>query len=474
MFLFKALLATLAVVAVASASKDHHHHHHSRKSHKGVTLHKLCSWNVVDYEKCSDLHRSDRWESCQLDAGRAYIPENNIPFSFGFSECGRVFVSQPRSRTGVYSNLGYFRLSDIGKDECCPPLTPFPPKYNATLGTDCCTEFGVVNVDRFTIDNCNRLWGLDRQALGLNDKHWNLRSPRLLVFDLNKDVLVREVVVPADMYADGEYQLGLVQVVVNADRKNPHNAHAYIVDTYNGCIVVYSYAQDKFWKVCSPQFYNDAKYSRFTLKTCKNKEITYYKDNFIVDCTPDHKNKQLLCHSDASLDEFAVDFDELNHEGVARCSPDSLSVQFLGQKCLYGQSSVHALNNDNQVVWTLQEQQYGVACWNRENRLHPGAVELVVSDHHALPYVTDLKLTDLDLSRFLDEPCKHDADKYVVVLSNNYRSIVEHGFDHKDENFGFYFFVEEEALDCNPECLCKDYKPHKSHDRKHKGYGALA
>lgn len=392
-----------------------------------------------------------------MDAGRAYIPENNIPSGFGVSSDRRVFVSLPRCRTGVYSNLGYFHLDDVGHDEVCPPLKPFPPRSNVTLNADCCTERNVVNVDKLNIDSHNRLWVLDRQALGLNDKNWNLASPRLLVWDLKTDTLVREAVLPAETHGNGGYQLGLVSVILNVDKNNANKAYAYIIDTYHGCLVVYSWEQNKFWKVCSPQFYSDAKYSKFHLKTCKNKEVTYYKDNFIVDCTTDLKNEQLVCHSDAQLDEYTVPFDQLNDEATARCSPNSLNVHFLGQKRKYGQSAIHVMNKETQVVWTVQELSHGVACWNRENPLHPEAVELVVSDHYKLKYISDLQLISVDLSKFCDDGCHGYPKNYVVTLTNNYRSIVAHGFDHQEENFAFYFFVEDEAVEAHPQCLQQHY-----------------
>lgn len=392
-----------------------------------------------------------------MDAGRAYIPENNAPIGFGISEDRRVFVSIPRCRTGIYSNLGYFRLDDIGQDEECPPLTPYPPTTNVTLNADCCTNGNIVNINRIFIDESNRLWGLDRQSLRTNDIPWNLASPRLLVFDLKTDYLVREAVLPSELYGNGEYQLGLVSLVVTVDEKDSNNAFAYIVDSHFGCIIVYSYAQNKFWKHCTPQFYSDAKYSKFHLTTHKNKNITYYKQNFIVSCTRDFKNQQLICHSDCQLDEYTIPFAQLNSEEVARCSPNSLNVHFLGQKNRNGQSSVHTMNKKNQVVYTVQEQNYGIACWNRENPLHPEAVKIVVSDRHKLPYITDVERTDADLKPFLDYHSHVHPKNYVVAFSNNYKSIIEHGFDHHYENFGFYFFVEEEATHAHPECLYKDH-----------------
>lgn len=409
---------------------------------------------------------------CKLDSGRAFIPENNIPNGFGISSDRRVFVTFPRDRLGVYSTLAYFNLDDIGPDEVCPPLTPYPPQNNHTLNAQCCSE-NIVNINRFFIDKCNRLWAVDRQALGLTDQIWELGSPNLLIFDLDSDTLVRSVKLPSDIYLN--YQLGFVEIIINVDAKDCVKAYAYMLDTYNGCIVTYSFEKDRFWKTCSPQFYSDAKYSKFFIKTRLNKEVRYFKDNFLVSCTRDLKNQEFLCHSDCQLDEYSVPFEVLNNEEKARCSPNSVNVKFLGQKCRSCQVNIHTMNKDTQVVWGVQEQKYGVGCWNRENPLTPNTVQLVVSDHYKLPYCTDLELTDVDLSDFLDHDSyhvkndynNHPSDNYVVILSNNLMGIKEHGFDYFEENFGFYYFVEKEALRAYPQCLplqnsqSAPYKPTK-------------
>uniref|UniRef100_A0A336MUW3 CSON004380 protein n=1 Tax=Culicoides sonorensis TaxID=179676 RepID=A0A336MUW3_CULSO len=472
---FKEIFALcMLVVAVAGTHYNNYARNYPQKyngphyrepsyeqGYKNVKLHKLCSWNVVSYTYANNLDRDDSWGSCKVDSGRAFVPENNIPLGFAFSDDRRVFVSLPRNRLGVYSTLAYFHLDDI-KDEQCPPLLPYPPRANHTLDSECCSAENLVNVNRVSLDSHGRLWAVDRNALGLNDKIWEHGSPALVVYDLKTDTLIRRALLPSDMYQ--KYQLGLVSLTVNVNPKDGDDAYVYIVDTWNGCVVVYSYKQNKFWKLCSPEFFSDAKYSKLNVKTRKNKEVTYWKDNFFTDCSRDFKNQELVCTSDCSLDVFTIPFTDLNSEEVARCYPKP-NVRFLGEKCDKCQSSVHTLNKETQVVWQLQEQKYGVGCWNRENPLTPESVQTVVSDHDRLPFVTDIELTSVDLSKFKDNyhvesytnSYGYNNGNYIVVFSNNYQGVLEHGFDHYEENFGFYFFDENEALEAYPQCLQKSY-----------------
>ncbi|XP_063695976.1 L-dopachrome tautomerase yellow-f2-like [Culicoides brevitarsis] len=474
---FKELVGILALIAVVAAGQYEYSRYEpyskdygkGKSHHKDVELHKLCSWNVVEFESCK--LRSDAWHPLKLDAGRNYIPENNLPTAFQFSNDRRVFVALSRKRTGVYATLAYFNLDDV-RDGCCPPLKAYPSDEANSLDADCCNEGNLVNVERFNVDRCNRLWVLDKNGLELNDKNWVLGSPKLVVFDLKTNKVLREVPLHSDLYES--HQFGLDTVVINADPKDCENTHAYVLDTYAGAIVVYSYKQNKFWRHKSPEFSNDAKYTKFTLKTRKNKEVTYYRDENVFDCARDYVNNEVVCHSVGSLDEWTLPFEELESEETARCSPDSLNVQFLGRKCEDGQTGTHVLNTDNQVVWGAHELQYGAACWNRQNPLNPSAVSLVVSDCDRLPYVADLTLTKVDLEPFCGSRKRHGDETYVVLLSNNEVGIKTHGFDHKEENFGIYFFRESDALECNPQCLPKKGYSHKQpkydHDDKHSSH----
>lgn len=423
-------------------------------------------------------------DACKIDAGRNYIPENNIPYGLGFDHRRRVFVTLPRNKAGVYCTLAYFNLDDI-KDGQCPPLKCYPSDQENSLDTTCCSDRRLMNIQRANIDSCHRLWGVDKRSLSFNEKSWKQGSPRLFVFDLDTDKVVREALIPSEFYETlDNYQDGLSTVVINADPYDCENAFAYILDSWHGSVIVYSFKQNKFWTVYSPEFFSDAKYSKFTIKTRKNKEVTYWRDELIYDCTKDLKRRECVCHSVASLDEVAVKFDELESEEVARCSPKSLNNKFLGQKCKNCQTNEHVLNNDNQVVWGTQELRYGVSCWNRANPLNPEAVQLVVSDAHKLPYVTHLTLTKEDLpscgygrhhdydrhhSHGYDNRGYHDKDDtYVVVLSNNLVGIEEHGFDSYEENFGIYYVKEKEALHAFPQCLPQQHYKADHYDSSYK------
>lgn len=58
MFSFKECISFCVVVAVVSAN---HYGSYPPHHHKGVNLHKLCSWNVVKYQKANELSRDDSW-----------------------------------------------------------------------------------------------------------------------------------------------------------------------------------------------------------------------------------------------------------------------------------------------------------------------------------------------------------------------------------------------------------------------------
>lgn len=449
-YLIKKVLILIYVTVVTCSYKE--------KAKSPVQLNKLCSWNVLSW---NDPHLlKDSWsklmsfksllkstrlinhvklfiDECRMDVGRSYIQENNIPWSFAVHSDGRVFVGVRRDRLGVYSSLNYFNISDI-KDGECPPLNPYPSLEMNDLSSACCGHPDrITNVDRFNIDTCRnnpKLWVVDIKGINTHDANWAHEDPVLNVFRLSDNKLLRRRPIPGKIWDN--YQFGLTTVVVNVNPENCDEAYAYIIDTHNGIIAVYSWNDDRFWRFKSPYFYCDAKYGQLCVKTSKGSHVTYFRDNQIYDATVDIQNQQLLFHSIASLDVFAIDLHVLNNQTKAACSPDGLDIKYLGRRNDLGQTGTEVINKNTQTVWGIQEQTYAITCWNRENPLNPNAIKLVIQDAAQLPYPVDLKR----------------ANGNVYVLSNNYYGVTIDGLNANETNFGIFYINETEALRAFPGC----------------------
>ncbi|KAJ9577613.1 hypothetical protein L9F63_005800 [Diploptera punctata] len=208
----------------------------------------LYEWNLINFD---------------LPYG-SFVPENNL-FTGLEIYWDRIFLALPNLKSGVPATLAWLPRPDqpgaafIGQS---PALQPYPSLgWQGTAGN--CS--GLVSVYRMRIDRCDRLWVLDSGVITTLDNFTPACPPKILVFDLKTDRLVRNIVLPKDVVRPNTLLTNLVidYEIVGGSRGDTYfgvpipqescdDAFLYMTDTANAGIVVYDIRNDQSWRVFHP------------------------------------------------------------------------------------------------------------------------------------------------------------------------------------------------------------------------------
>ncbi|KAJ4444325.1 hypothetical protein ANN_06117 [Periplaneta americana] len=259
----------------------------------------LYEWNLLSYDLPAD----------------SYVPQNNL-FTGLEVYWDRIFLALPNLRSGVPATLTWLPRPDspqasyidkspalqimVGRknqsdslmaaDGDCHHLcklmapvrhrwsindviggirnTPYPGwEWQGTAGN--CT--GLVSVYRIRVDRCNRLWVLDSGVITTLDNFSPVCPPKIFVFDLKTDTLVRNIILPREVLRPNSLLTNLViDYEITGTGAGPtlgagnfygfhqqpqqtcDDAFLYMTDTANAGIVVYDIKNDAAWRVFHP------------------------------------------------------------------------------------------------------------------------------------------------------------------------------------------------------------------------------
>ncbi|XP_069685295.1 dopaminechrome tautomerase [Periplaneta americana] len=214
----------------------------------------LYEWNLLSYD---------------LPAN-GYVPQNNL-FTGLEVYWDRIFLALPNLRSGVPATLTWLPRPDSPQAsyiDKSPALQPYPGwEWQGTAGN--CT--GLVSVYRIRVDRCNRLWVLDSGVITTLDNFSPVCPPKIFVFDLKTDTLVRNIILPREVLRPNSLLTNLViDYEITGTGAGPtlgagnfygfhqqpqqtcDDAFLYMTDTANAGIVVYDIKNDAAWRVFHP------------------------------------------------------------------------------------------------------------------------------------------------------------------------------------------------------------------------------
>lgn len=421
-------------------------------------------------------------DKCKLDACKSYIPENNIPFGFDVDgETGDVYVAVPRTRTGVYSTLNKFNIRDIKKGQC-PPLEPYPAFELNALDSDCCGDpFRITNVFRVKIvvtKHSKRLFFIDIGQLLLNDKDFEIKSPYLYAIDLNTNQIILRKPIPSDLINNNGR--GLLTPSIDVVGDNDQDTYVYITDQQNGLLLVYSQAIDAFYRFKSPYFYADGPQGDKVVHSPVTYDpLQYFVHGHVSESTIDRVNQVLYLFSFASLHVIKVPLAILNNINKAGCSPDLLNVTLVGDLPAKYNGYAVTLYDPKEVIFGLAEQRKSIYCFS--DTIGPQNAFAILKSSKLLPFPVDIQGEAIDLQYYFknayynrdyhrgygqyrrnyNKQSYQKAQDTTFILSNNYQSIKQEGFNPHFPNFVFSYFDVDEILhkypQCNPKTLGKGY-----------------
>lgn len=145
-------------------------------------LETLLQWSLLDFELPYDSGFKNQ-----------YRPENIAPTGVEVS-WDRIFISTPRFRAGVPATLSFVpRKVPLGSS---PRLQAYPSWdwHGAGKGEINCTK--LISVYRTRLDRCGRLWVVDAGVMTSVDDFMPVCPPKVVVFDLKTDQVVRHVTFP--------------------------------------------------------------------------------------------------------------------------------------------------------------------------------------------------------------------------------------------------------------------------------------
>jgi len=369
-------------------------------------------WKEVSFAWPSDQAKEDA-----ITSGR-YKPENNLPLGLDLWK-DKLFITVPRWKSGVASSLNYVRLSSA---EESPVLEPYPSWDANTIESDgsqtpenvggrtdakkaevvetaLADNSSIISTFRIRVDECDRLWVMDTGLADILGNPKQITPPALVIFDLNTDKLIRRYTFqPSDILEHTFF----ANVIVDIPKHQCENAFAYVPDLGGYGVVVYSYKNNKSWRVKHNFFHFDPLSGDYNVGGV-NFQWTDGVFGMALGRPSGEGTRTVYFHAFSSTKEFSVPNIVLQNETRALSKESYYDYSLVGDRGLNGQSSAEFLDENTNVLFYTQVNKDGVGCWNANKPYNPDTQGLVDTDTDALVFPNDLKA---------------DADGNLWVLSD--------------------------------------------------------
>lgn len=247
----------------------------------------------------------------------------------------------------------------------------------------------MVSVFRLNVDACDRLWLVDT---GLNDV-WGeanqLQTPKLMIFDLNTDTLIRQYTFGSDDMVSNSF---FANIIADTTAETCDDAFAYIPDLGGYGLVVYSLATNTSWRVKHHYFNFDPLNGNFHVG---GQNFQWTDGIFGVALSPvrDDGFRTLYFHPLSSTREFSVSTHIVQNASIA--SDSYYEYKVLGSRGPNTQASGSSLDEGTGALFYTQVNKDGVGCWNSYRNANEYSADtnfLVASDSQTLEFPNDLKV----------------------------------------------------------------------------------
>nr|UPO25011.1 yellow-e [Henosepilachna vigintioctopunctata] len=286
----------------------------------------------------------------------AFRPENTVFTGLELTD-DRIFMAIPRLRSGVPATLTSIPRNTAPGSS--PVLQAYPnwSFHSAGKGNvSSCSE--LVSVYRIRKDSCNRLWVLDSGIMTSLEDFRSVCPPKILIFDLRTDQVVRTIVFPRQVLRLNSL---LTNLIIDENTQGTcDSAFVYISDTAAPGIVVYNSAQDTAWRLMHPAMYPDPDFSDHTI----NGESFTLMDG-VVGLAYSPRLKTVYFQPLATDRIFSIQTSALTKGPLAE--NEVLPIELVGKKSSQGLGLTVDERDDTLYFSPLTET--SVATWNpRSNR----------------------------------------------------------------------------------------------------------
>lgn len=211
-----------------------------------VKLKEKFKWREVEYDWPSQEAKQEA-----ISSGK-YVAPNNLPLGLERWR-DKLFITVPRWKSGVAASLTFVNISDGSS----PLLRPYPnweanqlpqPNDDGKKAEDGGSpnmlkdNNTIISTFRVRADECDRLWVMDTGLADILGNPTPYAAPSLAIFDLYSDKLIRRHYFPESLLKEDSF---FANVIIDAERGDCDNAHAYMPDLGGYQVLVYSFKDDK-------------------------------------------------------------------------------------------------------------------------------------------------------------------------------------------------------------------------------------
>ncbi|KAK0168150.1 hypothetical protein PV327_001978 [Microctonus hyperodae] len=337
------------------------------------------SANWIGSSECEQLGTIAQWQlldfALPYDPSylNKYRPENVVPTGIEAAD-HRIFIATPRLRAGVPATLSTIprNLPSINN----PRLEPYPSWEWHSVGRDDFNCSGLISVYRTRVDHCNRLWVLDS---GINTSIDDFRvvcPPKLLVFDLESDQLIRRVIFPREVLRPNSLLTNLV--IDETLSTTCDDVFVYMTDTTGPGLLIFDGATDRSWRLLHKSMFPDPNYATYQIGS-----DTFELFDGIVGLTFSPKKKLVYYQPLATDRMYSV------HTSALQSGPlpfgSQLPVTLIGRKSSQGLGLAVDYRDDTILFAPFTET--AVASWNPDTNDQ----RIISFSPEALQFVAELR-----------------------------------------------------------------------------------
>ncbi|XP_076274875.1 L-dopachrome tautomerase yellow-b [Rhynchophorus ferrugineus] len=310
-------------------------------------------WKTVEFEFPSEDLKQ------QALLSKKYIPENQLPLGVEVYD-DRIFVTLPRWKYGVAASLGYIDRKNDPMDS--PKLKPYP-NWTAHALYGGVPE--IVSPFRIRADQCHKLWVLDTGYEGSLEEEDRpggryMKNSSLLIYDLSNDALLRSYTIPSDQLTEDSL---LANIAV--EDEDCDNSFAYMADLGGPGLIVYSWKENRSWKVQHNFFHIDPLAGDMTVASVS---FQWTDGIFGLALRPEKDGySTLFFHPMTSFNEFSVSTKILRDEQKAKDPNNYFEYKNLGSRGPKGQSGTAFLDKKTGVLFYALIHLNAIACWRTTN-----------------------------------------------------------------------------------------------------------
>ncbi|ENN71161.1 protein yellow [Dendroctonus ponderosae] len=361
-------------------------------------------WKVLDFDYGSVEKREE------AIADKSFIPENNLPLGLEVYK-NRIFVTVPRWKAGVAASLAYI---DRTKDPMDSPLLKPYPNWDAHRSfSDDSPE--IVSPFRIRADQCGRLWVLDTGIEGiLEESAKALKNTTLMIYDLHNDELERSFELPYDQMTENSLFANIA-----VEDEDCENTFAYLADLGGPALVVYSWKQNRSWKIKHNYFHIQPVAGDMTVAGIN---FQWTDGVFGLALRPEKDGfSTLFFHPMTSFDEFSVSTRILRDEALATNKSAYYEFKYLGSRGPKSQSGASFLDKKTGVLFYALMQLNAIACWRTTNPSY-------TMESQGRVYMSNVTMV-------FPNDVKVDNESNVWVLSDRLPQYMYSSLDYNDVNF---------------------------------------